>query len=263
MYWQARIVNRVSDEKAAVTVWNLLAVLLQIGGFFLALAGFWIIIFDTAEGFALALNFVGPSALIAGMVSYVAGAAMDITEARREERADHLPSPPELTPARVVSPPKVPRNFSCPSCGYENDEAGFFCMACNSPLWPAGTPTGPPPPRSMVMHKIGRVMMIRRVKRTFVLVILALVISAPLTTNLAAGYDVVSTSKLALEFFFYPPAFVTPDSQATGTLLITWMIIDTPRADIAGGLATSNTIYNITFNNVQRPTTQLSELLRL
>jgi hypothetical protein len=100
-------VNSVSQEETAVIVWNLLAVLLQIGGFFLALAGFWIIVFDTAGGFALALNFVGPTFLIAGIVAFSTGAAMDIMEARRRERADLLPSPPELTPARVVSPPKA------------------------------------------------------------------------------------------------------------------------------------------------------------
>jgi len=244
----------VSREKAAVIVRDILGALLPIGGFFLALAGFWIIVFDAASGIALAVNFVGPTLLISGIVVFIAGSAMNITEARRIEQSYLLPSPPERSPAPVVSPPRVPMNFSCPSCGYENDEAGFFCVACNSPLWPSGKPTGPPPSRSVVMRKIGHVMMIRRVKRTFVLVILALVISAPLTTNLAAGYAAVSQSKLAIEFDFYPPYFYPPDSQTTGILLITWRIIDTPRAGATGGLATSNQTYNVMFNNVQRPT---------
>lgn len=246
----------MSDEKAPNIVWDGLSSLFQIAGFFLALAGFWITVFDFAGGITILVSGSGPTLLISGIIAFAAGARMNAMEDRRIERSYLLPSSPEPSTAQLASTKRTPRIVTCSSCGYENDDAGVFCVACNSPIWVVGSPKGPPPSREMVMHKIRREKIMRKVRPVFKAVwlsalILAILVSGVLGMILAVSYPTVNQSRLAVAFRFFPDYL-----QTTGTLDITWMIFYGYNVT----LSTSGPAYDVRINNIRQNATACHEL---
>lgn len=236
--------NRVSDEETASVIWDVLSSLLQIVGFFVAFAGFWITVFDLAEGLTVSLNWIGPTILITGAASFFAGERMQVAEARRIAQSYLLPPTPGPSLPKVVSTPRLPRKASCPSCGYENEDA-IFCIACNSPMWLAGKSAHPPPARSVVLRRRGRVVTMRKIKRITILSILAFVVSIPLVTNFVVGESAMNESKLAVALDYN-----SLNPSTNGTLYVRWFLYS-PGFD--SSVSENGPVYTVMFNSIQQP----------
>src|SRR6266571_3934318 len=218
-YSTGNFMIRVSSHKLEHLTLEVLGPLFQIGGIFVSLAAVWIVTIEVIGGIALTFADLGVEALGSGLSLFVVGTLFIKTieaVAEEEDRSYLLPFVATASSSTSISPSVVPTVSGCASCGYKNHNGGFFCVACNSPLWPKGTPIGEPPARSVVERRIRRVIAVQKAKHFSLLAIIAIAISAPLATNLATGYIAVSDSSLRTEVGFIGSAI----GQPNGTLLL-------------------------------------------
>lgn len=186
----------------------------------LLVLGVLVLLSQAEGGTPFAFDDLGAVSMETACVLLFAGTLINKTveaDGRRDERLD--PPPSSLTGflrrSRLRRAKSSSTEIDCPSCGYSNSSRAFFCVACNSALWSQGTPSGKPPERSVVEHKIRMRIGMRKAKHILVLIVISVIIISPLWTNVALGYLTVNDSSLSIRM-----TFVWQRGQTNGSLLI-------------------------------------------
>ena len=245
--------SRISVRKATNVAFEFLGPLLQITGIMLFLFGAFVFGWDyldvphtpfTVTDAGVVLPASGIVLLIIGSI-IVRSVEVD-PEAKY--RLDPLPSgPAELSRERFEYSPAPPRASSRPSCGYVNQDGGFFCAACNSALWPSGTPTKQPLTRSVVEGRTRRRIAIGKAKRIFILSIVAFAAVSPVLVLLTVGYLAVNEASLTV----YSASFSSDSGQSTGNLIVNWYLVSRTAGNFPDP---SDLSYWITINGSHRLT---------
>lgn len=187
---------------------RLFGVLFHIGGLFLIMGGSMLVGIAIVEGQALSPDSLGVVLLTSG-AALVLIATMIVKDDGDEEEENYrslgsVGSKAGSSRKRSSYVSQLSVAHICPSCSYVNNREVFFCDACNSPMWPEGTPRGRPLAREIVERR--RMMIIARRNATKILLIGVVVILAttPVWGLVVTGYVAVNATQLTMRMVWNP-----------------------------------------------------------
>jgi hypothetical protein len=195
--------NRKSVGSAEQLAFQLLGVLFQIAGPILLISGIFLMAVEVSEGLALGPSDLGVVCLTLGVALILMGGLLaENVETDTEEGLLRWEADLSEYSSRVK-----PRASSgsldahqCPSCGYSNKSATFFCDACNSPIWPKGTPTGHPLDHAVVEKRKRMVIARGKAVRIVAITMIIIVATAPIWTFAVTGYWAVNSAQLSIDY---------------------------------------------------------------
>ena len=195
--------NSKTIHAISEVVLRLLGVVSYVGAIFLLFGGFFILGVDIIEGHVIYANSLGVVFTTSGTALFLM-AAMVLKEEDEPDDGDYpplsmLPVPKYFSSQSASDLSRSSEAHMCPSCGYENHHGVFFCEACNSPLWPLGTPNVKPLDRAVVEKR--RMRIAARGKATRILLIGAILIigTTPIWSFAVTGYEAVNGTQLTIQ----------------------------------------------------------------
>jgi hypothetical protein len=180
-----------------------LSVLFQIAGPLLLISGIFLIAVETSEGLALGPSDLGVVFLTLGVALILMGGLIAENDEADTEEGLLRWRPTSSEYFLRVKPRASSESLDahqCPSCGYSNKSATFFCDACNSPTWPKGTPTGHPLDHAVVEKRKRMVIARGKAVRIVAVTMIIIVATAPIWTFAVTGYWAVNSAQLSIDY---------------------------------------------------------------